>query len=70
MSTFCQLQPPMRFFSSLAAVVLSVAPVARGYDLTPGKAFPQIELPTTSGERMSVANFQGEKLMLHLFASW
>ena len=36
-----------------------------------GQAFPHLVLPTIdTGEPLSVADFRGEKLILHLFASW
>ena len=44
---------------------------ANGFDLKPRKAFPEIPLPTTAGgELSSIADFRGQKLMLHVFASW
>ena len=39
--------------------------------LSPGKPFPVIALPDIqSGEARSIVDFRGQKLMLHLFASW
>lgn len=39
-----------------------------------GEPFPPIVLPTVSatgaGEPRSVADFRGEKIILHMFASW
>ena len=39
--------------------------------LSPGKPFPVIALPDIkTGEARSLVDFRGQKLMLHLFASW
>lgn len=36
-----------------------------------GKAFPAIVLPSLEdGEPMSIRDFRGEKVVLHIFASW
>ena len=36
-----------------------------------GKPFPSLNLPTIDGKaEPQVADFQGKKLMLHVFASW
>ena len=36
-----------------------------------GKAFPEIRLPSmTDGKLMSIADFRGRKVLLHVFASW
>ena len=36
-----------------------------------GDTFPDVVLPAVSdGQPMSVGGFRGEKLFLHLFASW
>jgi len=36
-----------------------------------GETFPEVVLPAVSdGQPMSLAAFRGEKLFLHLFASW
>ncbi len=35
-----------------------------------GHPFPNIALPDLDGNRRSVADFRGHKLILHVFASW
>lgn len=36
-----------------------------------GRAVPALTLPSiTDGEPMSVADFRGQKVMLHVWASW
>ncbi len=35
-----------------------------------GRPFPDIALPDLDGNRRSVADFRGHKLILHVFASW
>ena len=36
-----------------------------------GQPFPDIALPSAAdGERMSIADFRGSKVVLHVFASW
>jgi hypothetical protein len=36
-----------------------------------GKPFPNIVLPTLNeGRPMSIADFRGKKVLLHIFASW
>ncbi|HAV65185.1 MAG TPA: hypothetical protein DCY13_22790 [Verrucomicrobiales bacterium] len=38
---------------------------------SPGIAFPELVLPSISdGQARSLAEFRGQKLMLHIFASW
>jgi hypothetical protein len=40
-------------------------------DIEVGKAFPTLWLPSADdGQPMSVAQFRGSKLILHVFASW
>ncbi|MHC4943602.1 MAG: hypothetical protein ACYTG7_11350 [Planctomycetota bacterium] len=38
--------------------------------LKEGRAFPGLSLPTTEGERLSIHDFEGRKVILHIFASW
>ena len=41
------------------------------YDLSPGKPFPPISLPSINGSgKIDLREHLGDKLMLHLFASW
>ena len=40
-------------------------------NFTIGERFPDIILPNAAdGSEMSIADFQGQKVMLHIFASW
>jgi hypothetical protein len=42
-----------------------------GASLEVGKPFPVITLPAArDGQPMSVNDFRGRKMLLHLFASW
>ena len=63
-----------RVFLSMAAVAISLAPgsaFAAASDLTVGKPFPNLVLPALDGGRaMSIADFRGKKVILHVFASW
>lgn len=49
---------------------------ASAFELRPGQPFPEILLPTVragkaeAGALMSLQDFRGQKLMLHVFASW
>ncbi len=39
--------------------------------LEEGQPFPDIVLPSMrDGRRMSIADFRGQKVVLHVFASW
>jgi hypothetical protein len=35
-----------------------------------GKPFPTFSLPALDGRPLSIADFRGKKLILHIFASW
>ena len=63
-----------RVFLSMTAVAISVAggsAFAASPDLTVGKPFPNLVLPALDGGRaMSIADFRGKKVILHVFASW
>jgi len=40
-------------------------------DFQPGQQFPAIVLPSLKdGQPMSITQFRGKKLILHIFASW
>ncbi len=64
-----------RIRTTAAGVLLSLivtAPAsAEEVDLREGQPFPEIFLPTLSGDGLkSVSSFRGKKLVLHVFASW
>jgi hypothetical protein len=45
--------------------------IAPDADLSPGRSFPAVTLPSIrDGRRLSITDFRGSKLLLHLFASW
>ncbi len=35
-----------------------------------GEPFPDLALPTLEGSVQSISDFRGQKLILHVFASW
>jgi hypothetical protein len=40
-------------------------------DFQPGQQFPEVVLPSLKdGQPMSITEFRGKKLILHVFASW
>lgn len=53
-----------------SAVLASVATLpAQAIDV--GKPFPELVLPALGdGRPLSIADFRGEKVILHVFASW
>jgi hypothetical protein len=53
----------------VAGLALGLA--APGASLQVGQPFPVIALPAAKdGQPMSVADFRGQKLLLHLYAPW
>lgn len=56
----------------LLTLLLGSSITFAGVDLSVGKPFPKLELPTASGaeELTSIEDFRGKKLMLHIFAAW
>jgi hypothetical protein len=55
----------------LLLLMLAPAVPAAAFELTTGNRFPQVTLPSIStGKEISFKDQLGEKLMLHLFASW
>ena len=53
----------------LAGVALaSLSVPAAAFEV--GERFPEIVLPSLDGEPMSIASFRGEKVVLHIWASW
>jgi hypothetical protein len=53
-------------------VLLCVAPAGAGIvDLTAGRAVPDIVLPSLDdGRPLSLTDYRGKKVVLHVFASW
>ena len=60
--------------ATIGALALSTAALAQPSlptSIAEGKPFPAIALPALSdGRPASIADFRGEKLVLHVFASW
>ncbi len=64
----------MRLLTAMVMVMLigsTVAQAAEPPRIEVGKAFPAISLPALEdGSPMSIRDFRGEKVVLHVFASW
>ena len=60
------------WIKEMAVLVLGMAGLAsQGASLQVGQPFPVIALPAMKdGQPMSVADFRGRKLLLHLYAPW
>ena len=55
--------------STLFLMTLSIHSWAATWEV--GKAFPALTLPTIDGkDSPQVASYRGDKVMLHVFASW
>jgi len=52
------------------AVLASSPPAVASAELKAGQAFPEISLPSLDGPELSIADFRGRKIALHVFASW
>lgn len=67
-------QPMRTWLSLFAAVVVLSAPAAaqRGMGLIKmNEPFPDLALPSMrDGKPMSIGDFAGKKVVLHVFASW
>ncbi len=64
-----------RAFSVLAlpalAWLLGITPAGASVELKVGQAFPALVLPSLDeGAALSIADFRGRKIALHVFASW
>jgi len=56
---------------SYLALLLAAQPAAQAAPFEVGRAVPALTLPSiTDGKPMSVADFRGQKVMLHVWASW
>lgn len=53
----------------LTCATMAAVPVAAS-DLEVGEPFPAWVLPSLEGEPMSISSFRGQKVVLHVFASW
>ncbi len=66
---------PVPIFLRVALVAvswgLSATLAAASAGLQEGEAFPTLNLPSLeAGEPLSIADFRGRKIALHVFASW
>jgi len=64
---------PRTFLFITSSAIIATAGTARAAppDLSVGKPFPNLTLPALNGGRpMSIADFRGQKVILHVFASW
>ncbi len=54
-----------------AALLALGAAAAEAQQLGVGKAFPRLVLPSLDGGKpISIVSFRGQKLVLHIWASW
>ena len=60
---------PQLLLGTLLTAAMAAVPTAAA-DLEVGQPFPEIVLPSLDGEPMSMASFRGQKVALHVFASW
>jgi len=63
----------IKVFSALAllAWLPGVTPAGASADLKEGQVFPTLPLPSLDGgAALSIADFRGRKVALHVFASW
>ncbi len=61
----------LSFYLPLAVCLFWMATdKAKALELEVGQAFPNILLPSLEGGSGSIADFRGEKLILHIWASW
>jgi len=55
----------------VAGLVLGTVPAARAAPFEVGEPFPPLVFPAVDGgDAISLAEFRGQKLILHVFASW
>ena len=52
------------------AVPSSAAFGAAAWEPRVGEPFPDLALPTLEGSAKSISDFRGQKVILHVFASW
>ena len=53
----------------LVALVIH-AGAGHAMEIEVGKSFPNLKLPTLDGGSLSIEDLRGEKVLLHVFASW
>ena len=61
----------MKHFAVFVLSQLACLATSLSQNIDRGQAFPQVELPSVSSpEKIDLRAQLGDKLMLHLFASW
>jgi len=65
----------IRMILCLAMMVLAwplmAGPLRASAELAPGQPFPGLALPSLDGGKpLSIEDFRGRKIALHVFASW
>jgi hypothetical protein len=80
MSTFCWIRGTGHCCGLFAGMIGLLMATPLGADvwenpsmltLKVGQSFPPVTLPSLAdGRPMSIAQFRGQKVLLHLFASW
>ena len=56
---------------AVAASILSLAGTGMAEDFRVGEPFPALAFPSAAdGTPVSIADFRGHKVVLHVFASW
>jgi hypothetical protein len=65
------MRPIKRFLPWLVAVAfMTTTAAAAATQLKAGQPFPALTFPDLDGVPKSIADFQGHKTILHIFASW
>lgn len=55
----------------LGFLLFTLSGQAEARELKEGQTFPEITLPSlSSGEPLSISDFRGHKVLLHVWASW
>ncbi len=62
---------PYRYLPLVLAFFWMVTGPVQAYEFKVGEAFPDVLLPSLEdGRPGSIADFRGQKLILHIWASW
>lgn len=63
------MRASMLFGTFLTCAAMAALPTS-AVSLEVGEPFPELVLPSLEGEPMSMSSFRGQKVALHVFASW
>jgi hypothetical protein len=67
----CASPNPFRVLSLIIGSCILMTLPMQAASFQKGQPFPEVLLPSLeNGEPLSIGQFQGQKLMLHIFASW